>query len=118
MRDDLRSPFDPDFTGRDADRLADVFKALASTSRVQIVNALHRSPVGHFGTELTGPLGLSQETVAHHLMVLSRAGLADRPPRRGPGGVVRYRLDEDALAAVADLIRPSWRALHRERVRT
>jgi ArsR family transcriptional regulator len=62
-----------------------------------------RAARGGVAGELTGPLGLSQPTVSHHLKTLMAAGLLDREQR---GTWAYYALNRDALgrlAAVADL---------------
>ena len=48
--------------------------------------------------ELTGPLGLSQPTVSHHLRKLVQAGLLDREQR---GTWAWYSLRRDALGGLA-----------------
>jgi ArsR family transcriptional regulator, arsenate/arsenite/antimonite-responsive transcriptional repressor len=86
-----------------AEATAGLFKALADPHRVRIVNLLASSPDPVCVCEFTGPLGLSQPTVSHHLKKLVAAGLLDRQQR---GTWAYYSLDRDALgrlAAVADL---------------
>jgi ArsR family transcriptional regulator len=87
----------------EAEATASLFKALADPHRVKIVNLLATSPDPVCVCDFTGPLGLSQPTVSHHLKKLVQAGLLDREQR---GTWAYYRLDRDALgrlAAVADL---------------
>jgi ArsR family transcriptional regulator, arsenate/arsenite/antimonite-responsive transcriptional repressor len=82
---------------------ARLFKALADPHRVKIINLLATSPEPVCVCEFTGPLGLSQPTVSHHLKKLVQAGLLDREQR---GTWAYYALNGDALgrlAAVADL---------------
>jgi ArsR family transcriptional regulator, arsenate/arsenite/antimonite-responsive transcriptional repressor len=82
---------------------ARLFKALADPHRVRIVNLLATSPGPVCVCEFTGPLGLSQPTVSHHLKKLVQAGLLEREQR---GTWAWYSLNRDALgrlAAVADL---------------
>jgi ArsR family transcriptional regulator len=82
---------------------ARLFKALADPHRVKIVNLLATSPDPVCVCEFTGPLGLSQPTVSHHLKQLLQAGLLQREQR---GTWAYYSLNRDALgrlAAVADL---------------
>jgi len=82
---------------------ARLFKALADRHRVRIVNLLATSPDPVCVCEFTGPLGLGQPTVSHHLKKLVGAGLLDREQR---GTWAYYSLNRDALdrlAAVADL---------------
>jgi ArsR family transcriptional regulator len=80
-----------------------VFKALADPHRVRIINLLVTSPEPVCVCEFTGPLGLSQPTVSHHLKRLLDAGLLEREQR---GTWAYYSLRPDAmrrLAAAADL---------------
>jgi ArsR family transcriptional regulator, arsenate/arsenite/antimonite-responsive transcriptional repressor len=82
---------------------ASLFKALADPHRVRIVNLLATSAKPLCVCEFTGPLGLAQPTVSHHLKKLVTAGLLDRQQR---GTWAYYSLNRDALsrlAAVADL---------------
>jgi ArsR family transcriptional regulator, arsenate/arsenite/antimonite-responsive transcriptional repressor len=88
---------------REAEATARLFKALADPHRVRIVNLLATSSEPVCVCELTGPLGLSQPTVSHHLKKLVQAGLLHREQR---GTWAYYALDRDALgrlAAIADL---------------
>ncbi len=86
-----------------AERLAAVLKAIADPARLRILSLLEAQPDGEACVcHLTEPLGLSQPTVSHHLRVLHDAGLVSREQR---GTWVHYRVEADALAAVADLLR-------------
>jgi ArsR family transcriptional regulator, arsenate/arsenite/antimonite-responsive transcriptional repressor len=88
----------------EAEATADVFKALGDPARVRILNLLATSdgePV--CVCHLTGPLGLSQPTVSHHMKRLLDAGIVEREQR---GKWAYFSLDPDAvekLAAIADL---------------
>src|SRR5262245_64664994 len=88
----------------EAEATAGLFKALADPARVRIINVLATSdgdPV--CVCHLTGPLGLSQPTVSHHMKRLFDAGLVEREQR---GRWAYYSLNSDAverLAVVADL---------------
>jgi len=81
-----------------AEATARLFKALADPARVKIVNLLATSPDPVCVCEFTGPLGLSQPTVSHHLKKLVQAGLLEREQR---GTWAYYSLRRDALAALA-----------------
>jgi ArsR family transcriptional regulator len=83
-----------------AEATARLFKALADPARVKIVNLLATSPDPVCVCEFTGPLGLSQPTVSHHLKKLVQAGLLEREQR---GTWAYYSLRRDALAAALDL---------------
>jgi ArsR family transcriptional regulator, arsenate/arsenite/antimonite-responsive transcriptional repressor len=87
----------------EAEATATLFKAVADPHRVKIINLLATSTNPLCVCHLTGPLGLSQPTVSHHLKKLVQAGLLDREQR---GTWAYYSLNRDALgrlAAVADL---------------
>src|SRR4029450_3943531 len=87
----------------EAEATARLFKALADPHRVKILNLLATSPGPVCVCEFTGPLGLSQPTVSHHLKKLMDAGLLDREQR---GTWAYYSLRRDAsggLAAALDL---------------
>jgi ArsR family transcriptional regulator len=93
----------PSLSDDQAEATARLFKALADPHRVRIVNLLATSPDPVCVCEFTGPLGLSQPTVSHHLKKLVQAGLLEREQR---GTWAYYSLNRDALgrlAAVADL---------------
>lgn len=80
---------DPDLAGTgplaggDAEYMATVLKAIAHPKRLQLISIVQADERGEACvTELTGPLGLSQPAVSHHLKTLSEAGLMRRV-RRG-----------------------------------
>jgi ArsR family transcriptional regulator len=63
--------------------MAEVLKAIAHPKRLQLISIVQADVRGETCvTELTGPLGLSQPAVSHHLKTLSEAGLMRRV-RRG-----------------------------------
>jgi ArsR family transcriptional regulator len=67
----------------DAEHMAEVLKAIAHPKRLQLISIVQADARGETCvTELTGPLGLSQPAVSHHLKTLSEAGLMRRV-RRG-----------------------------------
>jgi ArsR family transcriptional regulator, arsenate/arsenite/antimonite-responsive transcriptional repressor len=82
----------------EAEATARVFKALADPHRVKIINLLATSPDPVCVCEFTGPLGISQPTVSHHLKKLVAAGLLDREQR---GIWAYYSLRPDALGGLA-----------------
>jgi ArsR family transcriptional regulator len=88
----------PSLTDAEAEATARVFKALADPHRVRIVNLLATSPDPVCVCEFTGPLGLSQPTVSHHLKKLVAAGLLVREQR---GTWAYYSLRPDALGGLA-----------------
>jgi ArsR family transcriptional regulator, arsenate/arsenite/antimonite-responsive transcriptional repressor len=89
------------FSDEQATETARVFKALADPHRVKIVNLLATSPDPVCVCEFTGPLGLSQPTVSHHLKKLVDAGLLHREQR---GIWAYYSLDRDALGRLATAV--------------
>ena len=77
---------------------ARLFKALADPHRVKIVNLLATSRDPVCVCEFTGPIGLSQPTVSHHLKKLVDAGLLAREQR---GTWAYYSLNHDTLGQLA-----------------
>jgi ArsR family transcriptional regulator, arsenate/arsenite/antimonite-responsive transcriptional repressor len=88
----------PSLSDDQAEATAKVFKALADSHRVRIVNLLATSPEPVCVCEFTEPLGLSQPTVSHHLKKLLDAGLLEREQR---GTWAYYSLDRDTLGRLA-----------------
>jgi ArsR family transcriptional regulator len=87
---------------RQAEDLATIFKALGDPGRLRLLSFLAAQPGGEACVcNLTGPLGLTQPTVSHHLKVLSDAGLLERE-RRGTWMYYRLRLErlEDLCGAL------------------
>lgn len=81
---------------REAERIAAGYRALGDPTRLRLLALV---AAGEDGTacvcDLTGPVGLSQPTVSHHLKILVDAGLLTRE-RRGTWSyysVVVPRLD-------------------------
>jgi ArsR family transcriptional regulator, arsenate/arsenite/antimonite-responsive transcriptional repressor len=85
-------------TDDQAEKTARLFKALADPHRLKIINLLATSPDPVCVCEFTGPLGLSQPTVSHHLKKLVQAGLLEREQR---GTWAYYSLRPDALGRLA-----------------
>jgi ArsR family transcriptional regulator len=92
------APGAPPLRAADAEALAARFKALSEPARVAIVNRL-AGVEDVCVCELTGPLGLSQPTVSHHLRVLREAGLIEVARKRGTW--THYRLVPDAMDQLA-----------------
>ena len=80
---------------------ARLFKALADPHRVKILNLLATRPEPDGVCEFTGPLGLSQPTVSHHLKKLVEAGLLEREQR---GTWAYYGLSRDAVGRLASAV--------------
>lgn len=65
-----------------AQDLAKVFKALGDPNRVKLFSLITASASGEMCVcDLTGPVGLSQPTVSHHMKLLVEAGLVTREQR-------------------------------------
>jgi ArsR family transcriptional regulator, arsenate/arsenite/antimonite-responsive transcriptional repressor len=93
----------PALTDEEAEATAELFRALGDSARVRIVNVLATSDEPVCVCNLTGPLGLSQPTVSHHMKKLLEAGLIEREQR---GKWAFFTLKPEAaekLSAVADL---------------
>ena len=88
----------PRLTDDQAQATAGLFRALADPHRVKIINLLATSPEPVCVCEFTGPLGLSQPTVSHHLKKLLQAGLLEREQR---GTWAYYSLNRDTLGGLA-----------------
>jgi ArsR family transcriptional regulator len=92
------APGAPPLPAKAAITLAERFKALSDPARVTIVNRI--AGAGEICTcQLTGPLGLSQPTVSHHLRVLRHAGLIEVARKHGTWTF--YRLVPDAMQQLA-----------------
>jgi ArsR family transcriptional regulator len=72
----------PDVERQQADRMAQIAKALADPVRVQLVDVLRKHAGKVCVCELVPLFDLSQPTVSHHLKVLREAGLVESE-RRG-----------------------------------
>lgn len=86
----------------DAETLAAALKALADPARLRLISIVAASDTGEVCVcDFTGPVGLSQPTVSHHLKILVDAGLLTREQR---GRWAYYRLVHDALDTLSRLI--------------
>lgn len=83
-----------------AERLAALLKAVADPARLRLLSLVARSGNGEACIcDLTGPVGLTQPTVSHHMRILVGAGLLTRQQR---GKWAYYRVvpgSADRLAA-------------------
>ncbi len=91
----LRQPI----TASEAADLARMLKALADPTRLRLVSMV----AAHEGAEacvcdLTGPLGLTQPTISHHLKILVEAGIFTRDKR---GVWAYYALVPSAMDALS-----------------
>jgi ArsR family transcriptional regulator len=85
-----------------AAELARLLKALADPTRLRLVSMV----AAHAGGEacvcdLTGPLGLTQPTVSHHLKILVNAGIFTRDKR---GVWAFYSLVPEAMDALSAML--------------
>ncbi|MDN4474431.1 metalloregulator ArsR/SmtB family transcription factor [Demequina sp. SYSU T00192] len=82
-----------------AAELAHTMKALADPARLRLLSIVAASGGGEACVcDLTGPVGLSQPTVSHHLKVLTEAGFLSRTKR---GTWAYYALVPGALDRVS-----------------
>lgn len=89
-------------TSQAAQRLAGVFKALGDPTRVMLVSIIAARPDGEACVcDLTGPVGLAQPTVSHHLRILVDAGILSREQRTK---WAYYRVVPGALGVIATVV--------------
>jgi ArsR family transcriptional regulator len=85
-----------------AERLASALKAIADPARLRLISMVAASESGEVCVcDFTGPIGLSQPTVSHHLKILVDGGVLAREQR---GKWAYYRLVPDALDTLGRLI--------------
>jgi ArsR family transcriptional regulator, arsenate/arsenite/antimonite-responsive transcriptional repressor len=87
----------------DAQRLAGTLKALAEPTRLRLLSLVAAQRDEVCMCDLTGPVGLSQPTVSHHMRILVEAGLLTREQR---GKWAYYRLVPTAFDALSGLLSP------------
>jgi ArsR family transcriptional regulator len=89
----------PSLSAEDAQRKAQVFKALADPNRLRLLSIVKGGASGEACVcDLTEPLDLGQPTVSHHLKILVDAGLLRREKR---GTWAYYSLVPGALEQAA-----------------
>lgn len=91
----------PALSNEEAEATAELFAALGDPHRVKIVNLLVTSHAPVCVCNLTGPLGLAQPTVSHHLKRLMEVGLLEREQR---GKLAFFSLNQEAVSKLAGLI--------------
>jgi ArsR family transcriptional regulator, arsenate/arsenite/antimonite-responsive transcriptional repressor len=91
----------PSISEEEAEATATLFRALADSARVKIVNLLARTDGPVCVCEFTPAVALSQPTVSHHLKKLTDAGLLEREQR---GKWAYYSLSGEALERLASLV--------------
>ena len=85
-----------------AERVARVFRALGDRHRVRLLSLIAAADGGEACIcDLTGPLGLAQPTVSHHMKQLVEAGLVTREQR---GKWAYYRVIPEAIQALGDAL--------------
>jgi ArsR family transcriptional regulator len=83
----------------EAERLAGRLKAVADPARLRLLSLVARSNGAEACIcDLTGPVGLSQPTVSHHMKMLVETGLLTREQR---GKWAYYRLVPGAAESLA-----------------
>lgn len=91
-------------TDEAAEALARMFKALGDPTRVKLLSMIAAADGGEACIcDMTGPVGLSQPTVSHHMKQLVEAGLAVREQR---GRWAYYRVAPDVLGSLANALAP------------
>lgn len=86
-----------------AERLARLFRALGDRHRIRLLSMIAAADHSEACIcDLTGPLGLTQPTVSHHMKQLVEAGLVTREQR---GKWAYYRVIPEALLALSDTLR-------------
>lgn len=88
----------------DAIGLAIRLRALAEPARLQLVDYLCAQPDQEACTcDMAPVVGLSESTTSHHLKQLLTAGLVTK---RRNGMNVHYRIDPEAMTAIATVLDP------------
>lgn len=88
-----------------AETLARMFKALGDPTRVKLLSLIAAAPDGEACIcDMTGPVGLSQPTLSHHMKVLVEVGLATREQR---GKWAYYRVVPAVLGSLAVALGPA-----------
>ena len=86
----------------DAENLARALRVLADPARLRILSLIQSQPEGEACVcHLTGPLGLTQPTVSHHMRVLLDAGLVEREQR---GSWAFFRVVPGQLRTLSELL--------------
>jgi len=92
----------PDVERQEAERMADIAKALADPVRLQLVDVLRTHAGKVCVCELVPLFDLSQPTVSHHLKLLREAGIVDSERR---GLWAYYYVRPDALEELSAWLR-------------
>lgn len=100
-------PTQPPLGRADAERLAELLRALADPVRLQLLSLVMSCDSACI-CDLTDPVGLSQPTVSHHMKVLVQAGLLTREKR---GRWAHYSVVPQAFSDLAGLLDDPRRGL-------
>src|SRR5919112_6817195 len=85
----------------DAERMANLFKALSDPVRLRLLSRVASHPAGEACVCDIADVGVSQPTVSHHLKKLREAGLLTSERR---GTWVYYKVEPSVLAAMGALL--------------
>lgn len=92
-------------SGEAIETAARVFKALGDPTRLRLITLIAAGENGEACVcDLTGPVGLSQGTVSHHMRLLVEAGLVTREQR---GKWAHYAIDRAAFSEAATALMAS-----------
>ena len=100
-------PATPPLDLADAQRLAEQLRALADPMRLRLLSLVMACDSACI-CDLTGPVGLSQPTVSHHMRVLVEAGLLTREKR---GRWAHYSVVPESFTRLAGLLADPRQAL-------
>lgn len=80
--------------------LAERFRALSDPARLRLLSLVVAADSACI-CDLTGPVGLSQPTVSHHMRILVESGLLHREQR---GRWVHFSVNREAMADLAAVL--------------
>ena len=84
-----------------AEDISALLKAVADPTRLQILALIAKADLQESCTcDLTGPLGLSQPTISHHLKKLAEVNLVEKQRR---GTWIWYSLNKTRWSQIAQL---------------
>ncbi|WP_435299035.1 ArsR/SmtB family transcription factor [Timonella sp. A28] len=88
----------------EASKIARMFKALSDPTRVRLLSIIAAQAQGESCLcDLTGPVGLAQPTVSHHMKQLVDAGFVTREQR---GKWAYYTLVPETLTVLSEALNP------------
>jgi ArsR family transcriptional regulator, arsenate/arsenite/antimonite-responsive transcriptional repressor len=98
MKQPIPHPLSPDVLSP----VADYFKVLSETSRLQILNCLHEGPMNVM--ELTEATGYSQANLSKHLKIMTQVGILSRQPK---GVSAYYEIADPKVFELCKVVRDS-----------